>query len=116
MKKDTMDSRDAASIRDRDVSSEDRERLLKLAQKIEDFSVSLITQKRYKEHTDFVKKFSDLRKEMIAKYGEDRFYQTELYHASNHSTPPKDIKLVFDLPGGEWSAFLEEVAKEFGIE
>lgn len=93
-----------------------RKHLLDLAQKIEDFTTSLIAQKRYEEHTKFVKEFSNLRKAMIEKYGEDRFYQTELYHASNHSTPPPGIKLIFDLPGGEWAEFIEKKANDFGLE
>ncbi len=97
-------------------AEKNKRHLLDLAQKIEDFTSSLVVQKRYKEHAEFVREFSDLRKAMIAKYGEDRFYQTELYHASNHSTPPPGIKLIFDLPGGEWAKFIEKKANDFGLE
>jgi hypothetical protein len=99
-----------------EIKKTERERLLGLVDKINKYAIELAREKKYSEYDKYAGEIRGLREELKQKYGEDLFYQSELYHALTHSTMSKEINKVLDLPGREWETFIENKAKEFGIE
>jgi hypothetical protein len=111
-----MEKTASAEFKGTAESFEKRKRLFDLVDKINSHLRSLVKEKKYREHDKYIQEIRNVIDKLKNRYGEDTFFQSELYHALAYSTMSLGTEKILDLPGGEWEEFIKKKAEDFGIE